>query len=78
MNPSSTDDGTLDADKFYNQFSDNTYSNCNQIYRGSIFYLEKGAQLKDKSSTYSQNSALEGGIAYLTGDGTYLRIDSPY
>lgn len=50
------------------------YSGCNQVDRGSVFYLEKGARLKDTTSSYSGLSAIEGGVAYIDGDGTYLTI----
>lgn len=47
------------------------------VAKGAVFYLEKGAQLYDTGSFYQTNSALEGGLAYLTDDGTYLYIDNP-
>ena len=43
--------------------------------RGGVFFLEKGAKLRDSSSSYDEISALEGGIAYLTDDETYLQLD---
>jgi len=65
----------MDANAFKNQFSDNTYIDCNNIRRGAIYHLENGARLRDSHGDYRRNSALEGGIAYLSGDGTYLQID---
>lgn len=44
--------------------------------RGAIYYLENGARVSEMNSSYTDNSALEGGIAYLKGDGTYLKISS--
>lgn len=45
--------------------------------RGSVFYLESGAQLVDKESNFRYLSALEGGVAYLDGDSSYLIIYRP-
>lgn len=44
------------------------------VAQGAIFNLDKGAQLFDKGSYYYENSAIEGGIAYLSDDATYLYI----
>lgn len=66
----------LDASKFKNKFSNNKYKNCNNFRQGSIFYLENNARVDETNSTFTSNSALEGGIAYLKGDGTYLKISN--
>jgi hypothetical protein len=46
------------------------------VRRGAIYYLENGARVSEMNSSYIDNSALEGGIAYLKGDGTYLKISN--
>ena len=70
-------DGWLDKETFLLTFETNTYENCNQIDKGAIFYLEKGARISDKNSDYRDCSALEGGLAYVTGHGTYLHLSEP-
>ena len=70
-------DGYLDTSEFNLVFEDNSYEGCNQVEKGAIFYLEEGARLRDESSDYYKCSALSGGLAYLTGHGTYLKITSP-
>jgi len=66
--------GLLDSTEFKNQFSSNQYKHCNNVRQGAIFYLENGARVAETNSSFTDNSALEGGIAYLKGDGTYLHI----
>ncbi len=63
-------DGCVDATFFRNQFITNQYKNCNNVRRGAIYYLENGARFSETNSSYTDNSALEGGIAYLKNDGT--------
>ena len=42
---------------------------------GGVFYLEKGARVRDVGSTIDTVSALKGGFAYLKGDGTYMQVE---
>lgn len=42
--------------------------------KGAIFYLEEGARLTEMKSVYEDCSALSGGLAYITGHGTYLHL----
>lgn len=66
----------LDASQFNVQFSANTYTYCNNFYKGSVFYVSDGGQVRDKGSTFQYLSALMGGIGFVTGDGSYLHIES--
>lgn len=70
-------DGYLDETEFTMQFQQNTYTGCNQVDKGGIFFLEEGARLRDYRSDYDKSSAIRGGLAYVTGYGTYLHIESP-
>ena len=45
--------------------------------KGGIFYLEEGARVQDLRSDYTECSALAGGLAFVTGHGTYLQIKTP-
>ena len=47
------------------------------MYKGSIYYLENGARIRDEKSEFGAASALHGGIAYVTGDGTYFYYTNP-
>ena len=67
----------LDATEFNLQFYGNTYNDCNQVDKGAVFFLEEGARLRDEASDYSDCSALAGGLAFVTGHGTYLKITKP-
>ena len=69
--------GYLDPEYFSLVFENNEYQGCNQVEKGAIFYLEEGARLYDKGSEYYKCSALQGGLAYLTGHGTYLKLYEP-
>jgi hypothetical protein len=40
------------------------------MYKGGVFNLEKGAKVSDLKSTFNTNSALFGGVAYITDDFT--------
>lgn len=70
-------DGWLNADGFTILFQTNEYEDCHHVDKGAIFYLEEGARLRDFNSDFDKCSALSGGLAYLTGHGTYLQIKSP-
>lgn len=70
-------DGWLNAETFTMMFQTNEYEDCHHIDKGAIFYLEEGARLRDYNSDYDKCSALSGGLAYVTGHGTYFQIKSP-
>ena len=47
------------------------------MHKGAIYHIQKGGRVYDRQSNYGSSSALYGGIAFVTGDGSYLEIDSP-
>ncbi len=57
--------------------SDNVYSNCNSAYKGSIFRIANGSQVEDEGSTFTLNSALFGGVAYVENINSRININSP-
>lgn len=59
------------------RFERNKYTGCNHAEKGAIFYLEAGARLIDLQSDYESCSAMSGGLAFVTGHGTYLKIELP-
>ena len=68
--------GLLDPSLFTMQFADNTFSTCHHMHKGAIYYLEEGARIRDLRSDYGYASALHGGVAFVTGDGTYFHYAS--
>jgi hypothetical protein len=57
-------------------FVASTFQNCNQALRGAIFNIENGVVLQISSiKTYAlNNSAIEGGFAFIQGDETKIII----
>jgi hypothetical protein len=57
-------------------FISSTFQNCNQAYRGAIFNIENGVVLQiSNNTTYAlNNSAIEGGFAFMQGHGTKIII----
>ena len=62
---------------FDNNFVGNTASYCNHIDKGSIYFLERGAKVKDERGNYSNNSAMRGGFAYIKDPETYFVFTKP-
>ena len=59
------------------QMSFNKFIDCQHMHRGAIYHIQKGGRVYDRQSNYGSSSALYGGLAFVTGDGSYLEIDSP-
>ena len=63
--------------QYYWTLKNNIYENCNQADKGAILTLENGAMVNitGPESVARNNSAIEGGFAYIKGEGTQINLN---
>jgi len=57
-----------------NHFENNKVTGCNSVDKGAVFYLDTGAQVSVEGGIYSDNSAIQGGFAYVDGRNSYFAL----
>ena len=60
-----------------NYFKENTYTACNEVYKGAIYNIQNGALVYDYGSSYISNSAIYGGVVYISGYSSEFMMDTP-